>query len=101
MSDVAFMVASLAGDAAVAAMLMTRVRVKPGAFSPGLLLILFVTFISGALIGVVASLMVGAIGGSGATVVALQLGVTAAFCAGVIAVGFVSLDRLARGFVFS
>jgi hypothetical protein len=99
--DVAFMVASLVGDAVVATMLLTRIRVKPGAFSPGLLVVLFVTFLAGALFGLVASLLVGAIGGAGTLTAVLQVVVTVAFSAAVALIGFDVLDRLAKGFEFS
>jgi hypothetical protein len=99
--DVAFMVVSLVGDAVVATMLLTRIRVKPGAFSPGLLVVLFVTLISGALFGLSASLLVGVLGGTAALMMVVQMAATIVFAAAVALVGMLALDRLARGFEFS
>lgn len=99
--DVAFMGVSLVGDSVVAAMLLTKVRVKPGAFSPGLLAVLFVTLMSGAVFGFAASLMVDILGGTSALMMAVQMTATIVFAAAVALVGFFALDRLARGFEFS
>ena len=100
-SDVALMVGSLVGDSVVATMLLTRVHVKPGAFSPGLLVVLFVTLMSGAVFGFSASLLVGVLGGTSALMMAVQMAATIVFAAAVAFVGMLALDRLARGFEFS
>jgi hypothetical protein len=52
MDDVAFMAMSLVGNSVVETILLTRMHVKPGAFSPGLLAVLCVTLMSGAMFGV-------------------------------------------------
>ena len=101
MSDVAFMAGALVGDSVVATMLLTRIKVQPGAFSPGLLVVLFVTFIAGAVVGFTASLLVGAIGGSSTVLIALQGVVTAVFAGVVAFVGATSLGGLVKGFEFS
>ena len=101
MGDVAFMVVSLVGDSVVATMLLTRVRVKPGAFSPGLLAVLFVTLMSGAVFGFSASLLVDVLGGTSALMRAVQMAATIVFAAAVAFVGMLALDRLSRGFEFS
>jgi hypothetical protein len=101
MRDVAFMIASLVGDSVVATMLLTRIRVNPGAFSPGLLVVLFVTLISGAVFGFSASFLVGILGGTSTLMMAVQVAATVVFAAAVALVGMLAMDRLARGFEFS
>lgn len=101
MSSVAFMVVSLIGDSVMATMLLTRIHVKPGAFSPGLLVVLFVTFLSGAVFGFCASLVVDILGGTGSLMIAIQLAATTVLGAAVAFAGLFALDRLARGFEFS
>jgi hypothetical protein len=99
--DVAFMVVSLVGDSVVATMLLTKIRVKPGAFSAGLLVVMFVTFMSGAVFGFSASLLVDVLGGTSALMMAVQMAATIAFATAVALVGMLALDRLARVFEFS
>ena len=99
--DVAFMVVSLVGDSVVATMLLTKIRVKPGAFSAGLLVVMFVTLMSGAVFGFSASLLVDVLVGTSAFMITVQMAATIVFAAAVALVGFLVLDRLARGFEFS
>jgi len=99
--DVAFTVVSLVGDSVVATMLLTKIQVKPGAFSAGLLVVMFATLMSGAVFGLAASLLVGILGGTTALMMAVQTAATIVFAAAVALVGMLALDRLARGFEFS
>jgi hypothetical protein len=100
-NDVAFMVTSLVGDSVAATTLLTRIHVKPRTFSPGLLVVLLVTFLSGAVLVFSASLLVDILGGTTASMVALQMAMTIVFAATVAFVGLFALDRLARGCEFS
>jgi hypothetical protein len=100
-NDVVFIAMSLVGDSVVATMLLTKTRVKPGAFSPGLLVVMFVTIMSGAVFGFSASLLVDVLGGASALMMAVQMAATIVFAAAVALIGFLALDRLARGFEFS
>ena len=85
----------------MATMLLTKIHVKPGAFSPGLLVVMFVTLMSGAVFGFSASLLVDVLGGTTALMMAVQMTATIVFASAVAFVGFLALDRLARGFEFS
>jgi len=82
-------------------MLLTRIHVKPGRERPGLLMVLFVTLMSGAVFGFSASLLVDVLGGTSALMIAIQMAATVVFAAAVALVGMLALDRLARGFEFS
>jgi len=99
MNTLSFMVGSIVGDALVATMLMTRIRVKPGAFSPGLVALLFVTFIAGGGIGG-AFLMVELAVASILPVILDAIAVVV-MAIGVTYLGFLVVDRLARTFVFA
>ena len=100
MAELAFIMLAPVGTSVFAATLLTRVRVKPGAFSPGLLAVLFVTFTGGAGIAFSGSLMVGAIGSSTAVLVAAQVVVAVAFAIAIYYVGQVAVSSLSRTFKF-
>ena len=99
--DIALVITTPIGDAAVAAMLLTRIRVKPGAFSPGLLAVLFGTLLAGAAISGAAWWVVNSIGVSSDPPVAVQLAVTVVLTVAVCYAGLVGVTKLAKGFRFA
>jgi len=78
-----------------------QARDNAGEVSVGLLLVLFVTLISGAVSGFSASLLVDIPGGASALMMAVQMAATIVFAAAVAFVGVLALDMLAGGFEFS
>ncbi len=100
MAELAFMMLAPVGTSVFAAILLTRVRVKPGAFSPGLLVVLFVTFIGGAGIAFAGSLVVGAVGGGSYAVAVIQATITAVIAISVYYVGQLAVSNLSRTFKF-
>ena len=100
MSDVAFTMLAPVGDSVVATILLTRVRVKPGAFSPGLFAVLFVTFVGGAGTAFAGAFLVGAIGGGTAVVMIVQMVLIAGFAGAVFYAGERAIVRLSRTFKF-
>ena len=99
--DIALLVVTPVSDAVIATMLLTRIRVKPGAFSPGLLAVLFGTLLSGAAISGAAWWIVGSLGGAGEVSNVVQLTVTMVMCVAVCYAGLVGVTKLAKGFRFS
>lgn len=99
--DIALVIMTPIGDAAVAAILLTRIRVKPGAFSPGLLAVLFGTLLSGAAISGAAWWVVNALDGGTDASFILQVAATVIFAVAVGYGGLVAVTRLSRGFKFS
>ena len=69
---------------------------RSGAFSPGLLVVPFVTLLSGAAFGLSDSLLVDVLGGTSALMMVVQMAATMIFEAAVAFVGVLALDRLAR-----
>ena len=100
MGDIAFSIIAPIADSVVATALLTRIKVKPGAFSPGMLLVLFATFILGAAVGLAASAAVGAIGDLSLLASALQAGMIGLIAGGVAYAGTLSIDGLTKGFRF-
>jgi len=88
-------------DAAIASILLTKIRVKPGTFSPGLLAVLFGTFVSGAAISGAVLLVISAMADSTTAQVAVQYVAIIAMCALLCLVGLRSVSRLARSFRFA
>ncbi len=99
--ELAFIVSAPVADAAVAAILLTRIRVKPGTFSLGLMAVLFVTFIAGAGVGGAAWAVIWVIGDSTILMFAVQLAVMVGLFAGICIVGLAAVTRLAKGFRFA
>ncbi|MBN1678130.1 MAG: hypothetical protein JW880_06285, partial [Candidatus Thermoplasmatota archaeon] len=100
-SDLALVISTPIADAAIATVLLTRIRVKPGAFSPGLLAVLFGTLLLGAVMSGAIWVLVGAIGDSTALLVATQIVITVALSVGLCVAGLVAVTRMARGFRFA
>ncbi|MCU0853309.1 MAG: hypothetical protein MUC90_08680 [Thermoplasmata archaeon] len=101
LSDMGFSIVTPIADAIVATALLTRIRVKPGAFSPGMLLVLLGTFIVGAAIGLGVSVVIGLFGSESSALVLLSVAFIALFSGGLMYIGFKAIDRLAKGFQFS
>jgi len=101
MSNIAFSIIAPIADSVVATALLTRIRVKPGAFSPGMLLVLFGTFVVGAAIGFGASVVVGLVGSESLVSMLAQSTILGLLTGGLIYLGFVVIDSLAKGFRFS
>jgi len=101
MTDVAFMTVSVVVESVVASMLLTRVRVKPGAFSAGLIVVLFATLLVGGVVGLGGSLILGLVEGSTLLSVVLQWSAVILLAGAVAYIGSLGLDRLAKGFQFS
>jgi hypothetical protein len=99
--DTALMVSTPIADAAIATIMLTRIRVKPGAFSPGMLAVLFGTMIAGAAIGGALWAVVSAIGDSTLIAVAAQLATTVGLSIAICVIGLIAVTRLARGFRFA
>jgi len=76
--------------------LLTRVKVKPGAFSPSILVIFFVVIVTGVLSGLAVLGLIGSVAGLGPAAEAVTLEL-AAFV--LINAGIEAVARLARGFV--
>lgn len=100
MQDLAFVILAPVADSAIAAMLLTRITVKPGAFSPGLLAVLFFTFAGGAAIAFSGSLVVGVVGSGTAVNVAVQVAAVAVIAVATYLVGRLALRNLSRTFKF-
>ncbi len=101
MNSIALLAGALAGNSVVATMMLMRFKVQPGAFSPGMILVLFGTFIAGAVFGFVAALLTGLVGGTGAMTIAMQSVIIVVFDAAILYLGFASVGRLSKGFEFS
>lgn len=99
--ELAFIMSAPVAGAAIATILLTRFRVQPGAFSPAMLAVMFVTFIAGAGIGGAAWAIVWAIGDSTTLMFAVQLVVMVGLSAGICIVGLAAVTRLAKGFRFA
>ncbi len=99
--DIALMVMTPVSDAVVATLLLTRIRVKPGTFSPGLLAVLFGTILAGAVISGGAWWLVNSLGVASDPPELVQLAATAVLAATVCYLGLLSVTRAARGFRFS
>jgi len=99
--DLALIVSTPIADAVIATVLLTRIRVKPGAFSPGLLAVLFGTILLGAVVSSMVWLVVAAIGDSTSLLVAVQLVAVACLSIGICVVGLAAVTRMARGFRFA
>jgi hypothetical protein len=99
--DLALMVMTPIGDAVIAGVLLTRIRVKPGAFSPGLLVVLFGTILAGAAISGGAWLLVDSMGSISGFETGLQLAVTVALAAALIYGGLAAVTKFAKGFRFA
>lgn len=99
--DMALLVMTPIGNAMVATMLLTRIRVKPGAFSPGLLLVLFGTMLAGAAISGASWLLVDSLGGSAELDVVVQLVMIAVLAVAVCYAGLLGVTKLAKGFRFA
>jgi len=99
--ELALIVSTPIADAAIATILLTRIRVKPGAFSPGLLAVLFVTFIAGAGVGGATWAVVWAIGDSTIFMFAIQLAIMVGLSAVICIVGLAAVTKLAKGFRFA
>jgi hypothetical protein len=100
-ANIALVISTPIADAAIATILLTRIRVKPGAFSPGLLAVLFGTILLGAGISGAIWMLVGAIGDSTSLLVAAQFVVMAGLVVCLCAAGLAAVTRLARGFRFA
>ncbi|HEX7392879.1 MAG TPA: hypothetical protein VF374_08030 [Thermoplasmata archaeon] len=99
-ADIAFTSLAPIGDSVVATMLLTRIKVKPGAFSPGLLAVLFVTFTGGAGIAFAGSFVVDAVGGASLGIVVVQAAMVAALGVAIYYIGQLGVTRLSRTFRF-
>ncbi len=99
--DSAMVLIAPVSDAVVATMLLTRVRASPGAFSPGLLAVLFVTVLVGAVLSYGGLVAVEAVGRLAGTVAAAQLAAAAVIAVLVAYLGLLGVTRLAKGFRFS
>jgi len=99
--DVALVVLTPISDAAVASMLLTRIRAKPGAFSPGLLAVLFGTILAGAAVSGATWWLIRALDGGTDASFMLQAGATVVTAAVMCFVGLAAVTRLSRGFKFS
>jgi len=99
--DLALIVSTPIADAVIATVLLTRIKVKPGAFSPGLLAVLFGTILLGAVVSSGVWLFVAAIGDSTSLLVAVQLVAVACLSIGICVVGLAAVTRMARGFRFA
>jgi len=83
--------------AAIAACaLLTRVKVKPGAFSPSILVVFFVVIVAGVLTGLAVLRMIGLMAGLGPVTQAVIVALAALV---LIYAGLEAVARLARGFV--
>ena len=100
MTSAAFTILAPIGDSIIATLLLTRVKVRPGAFSPGLLAVLFVTFIVGTGVAFAGSLIVGAVGSGSLIVVAVQAAVIAIFAGSSYLVGVKAVSNLSSTFRF-
>lgn len=100
-ADFALVISTPIADAAIATVLLTRIRVKPGAFSPGLIAVLFGTILLGACVSAAIWVIVGAIGGSTYLLVAAQLAVTVGLSIGLCVAGLAAVTRFSRGFRFA
>jgi hypothetical protein len=99
--DTALMVSTPIAVAAIATIMLTRIRVKPGAFSPGMLAVLFGAIMAGAAIGGAVWAVVSVIGDSTLIAVVAQLVATVVLSIVICVIGLIAVSRLARGFRFA
>ena len=97
-TDIALPLTAPIGAALAAAALLTRVKLKPSAFSPAILGLLFLIALVGFLGGVIGQTLVGVLAFSWHVEEAIQAAVLGAYVIALTVLGLWSVSRLAAGF---